>query len=62
MNAGDKILLVFAALLGGAAGWLSFGNALGIVFGALAGWAVLGISYWTADEVDSRLRKHYRSI
>lgn len=62
MSIGEKFLLVFSMLLGGAAGWLAFGNALGIVFGVLAGMAVLALSLWVADEVDMRLREHYRTI
>lgn len=62
MNAAEKIMLVVSMLLGGAAGQAAFGSTLGIVFGVLAGMAVLALSLWIGDEVDTRLRKHYRSI
>jgi len=62
MSAGEKILLVASMLLGGAAGYGCFGSVVGVVFGVLAGMAVLALSLWIGDEVDQALRKHYRSI
>ena len=62
MNAVEKVMLIASMLLGGAAGQAAFGSALGIVFGVLAGMAVLALALWIGDEVDTQLRKHYRSI
>jgi hypothetical protein len=62
MNAGDKILVLASIIFGAAAGYGAFGSLLGAAFGVPAGIGILGLAYWIGDEVDTRLRKHYRTI
>jgi|APGre2960657404_1045060.scaffolds.fasta_scaffold285828_2 hypothetical protein len=62
MNAGDKILTLASIMLGAAAGYGAFGSVLGGVFGVLAGIGALGLSLWIGDEINDRLRNHYRRI
>lgn len=62
MNAGDKILTLASIMFGAAAGYGAFGSVLGGVFGVLAGIGALGLSLWIGDEINDRLRNHYRRI
>ncbi len=62
MNAGEKVLLVFSIIFGGASGYAAFGSALGVAFGVPAGVCVLGFSLWIGDEINDALRNHYRKI
>jgi len=62
MNAGEKILLVASLVFGAAAGYGAFGSLLGAAFGVPAGLGILGTSLWIGDEINIRLREHYRRI
>jgi hypothetical protein len=62
MTAVDKILVIASVVFGAAAGYAAFGSVLGAAFGVPAGIGIMGLAYWIGDEVDVRLRNHYRKI
>lgn len=61
MDNGDKALIIVAAIIGAVAGQHFWGIAGGVV-GFFAGLGALGVGYALVDEVNMRLREHYRTI
>jgi len=61
MSTKDTLLMVGFTAAGAAAGYTLSGIVGGIV-GGFAGLGVLVVVYFIADQVDSILRDHYRTI
>jgi outer membrane lipoprotein SlyB len=61
MSTSDKVLLIGGVVIGAGLG-THFAEIIGGIVGGFAGLGVVSVGYAIVDEVNMRLREHYRTI